>query len=58
MATTDMHTATEELLETVFSVQSRVRLYNVDQLPLLVCQERVCRQTVEICSCEKGGALN
>jgi hypothetical protein len=33
-----MHT-TEDLLEAVFSVQSRVRLYNMDWLPLLVCRE-------------------
>jgi hypothetical protein len=46
VAATDMHTRTEELLEAVFSVPSRVRLHNVDQLPLLVCQERVCWQAV------------
>jgi hypothetical protein len=30
------HTTTEELLEAVFSVRPLPRLYNVDQLPLLV----------------------
>jgi hypothetical protein len=37
-AATNTHT-TEELLEVVFPVPSRVRLYNVDQMPLLVCEE-------------------
>jgi hypothetical protein len=34
MAETAKHATTEELLEVVFSVQSVLRLYNADQLPL------------------------
>jgi hypothetical protein len=34
MAAIDMHTTIEELLETVFSVQSMPRLYNEGQLLL------------------------
>jgi hypothetical protein len=36
IATTDMHTMIEELLEAVVSVKSMPRLYNKDQLPLPV----------------------
>jgi hypothetical protein len=34
-ATADMHTTIEELFEVVFSVQSMLRLYNEEQLPLV-----------------------
>jgi hypothetical protein len=34
MATTDMHTTIEELLEAAFSVRSVPRLYNEDQLSI------------------------
>jgi hypothetical protein len=34
MATTDMHTPTEELLEVAFSVWTMPRLYKEGQLPL------------------------
>jgi hypothetical protein len=47
MAATDMHAATtEELLEAVPSVWSVPGLYDEDQLPIPVSQERVCRQTI------------
>jgi hypothetical protein len=44
MATTDMHTTMEELLEAVFAVRSVPKLYNKDQLPLRVSRETVCRR--------------
>jgi hypothetical protein len=42
MATTDMHTTMEELLEAAFSVRSMPMLYTEDQLPLRVSRETVC----------------
>jgi hypothetical protein len=41
IATTDKHAAMEDLLEVVFSVQSMLKLYNEDQLPLPVSLSRV-----------------
>jgi hypothetical protein len=35
-ASVDMHTTVEELWEVVFSMQSVLRLYNEEQLPLTV----------------------
>jgi hypothetical protein len=44
MATTDMHTTMEELLETVFSVWSLLRLYNEKQLQLRESLEMAVRK--------------